>query len=202
MAETGTGGALASTRGVRLMWKQILMVALATAMPFAASAAEVDATEGCGNNPERPYVCDIGPPRVLTLASFEEVLAKNAAIRSTVTRIGMPDRVEVQRVRVREPWSEWETRLYYRALDRLFIFGRAYILGSPQITLLRHESRIPRATWAMWGGGPSTRSARSAAERAADAAERSAEAAERTARLAEAMADDAAAEFPKKLMKQ
>lgn len=188
--------------GVRLMWKRILIGVLASALPFAASAAPLDTTEGCGNNPERPYVCDIGPPKVLSMASFEEVLEKNAAISATVARIGMPDRVEVQRVRVREPWSEWETRVYYRSLDRLFIFGRAYILGVPQVTLLRHESRIPKATWAMWGGAPESRAARSAADRAADAAERSADAAERTARLAEAMADDAAAEFPKKLMKQ
>lgn len=183
----------------------ITKLSIAFALAFAWLAlpvqAETGLPEGCANGPERPYVCDIGSPRILSMNGFEEILEKNAAVRATVRRIGMPDRAEVQRVRVREPWSSWEVRTYYRSIDRMFVYGRAFILGSPQVTILRHESRIPQGLWAAWSGDPATRKAQGAAAEAAAAAEKSAEAAERTADLAEAMADDAAAEFPKSLMK-
>lgn len=159
-------------------------------------------TDGCGNNPERPYVCDIGTPRVLSSRDFSEVLGKNAALRETVKRLGKPDRAEVQKVRVREPWSQWEVRTYYEDLDRMFIYGRAYILGSPVITILRHESRIPRPPVGRPGTDPVARSAEAAAIRAAAAAERSAAAAERTAQLAAALADDAGDQFPRRMMKK
>jgi hypothetical protein len=93
-------------------------------------------------------------------------------------------------------------RTYYEDLDRMFIYGRAYILGSPVITILRHESRIPRTQMARGGGTAADRAAQGAAERAAAAAERSAAAAERTAQLAEALADDAGEQFPRRLMKK
>ncbi|MFP6665658.1 MAG: hypothetical protein VCC00_15805 [Deltaproteobacteria bacterium] len=180
------------------MWTRILIVCAIAAMPSVAGAAP----EGCGDNPDRPYVCDIGAPRTLSMQGFDNVMEKNDALRATVARIGKPDRAEIQRIRVAAPWSQWELRTYYRSLDRMFVYGRAFVLGSPEITLLRHESRIPGAMWEHWRGNPAIRKAKAAAERAAVAAERSAKAAERTARLAEAIADDAAADFPKRLMKQ
>ena len=155
--------------------------------------------EGCGNNPDRPYVCDIGAPRVLNPREFVEVVDKNQALRETVKRLGKPDRAEIQKVRVREPWSQWEVRTYYNDLDRMFVYGRAYILGSPVITILRHESRIPTTETAL---APADLAAQSAAAQAAAAAERSAAAAEKTARLAQALADDAGEQFPQRLMKK
>lgn len=184
------------------MWTRIMIAFAIAAVPSAASATSIDTTEGCGNNPDRPYVCDIGGPRTLSMQGFDEVLEKNGALRATVARLGKPDRAEIQRIRVREPWTQWELRTYYRSLNRMFVYGRAYVLGSPEITLLRHESRIPQGMWELWRGGPATRAATSAAQHAAAAAERSAEEAERTARIAEAIAADAAADFPKRLMKQ
>jgi hypothetical protein len=185
----------------RTSWIALLCLVLGPVPPLLA--ASTDLGEGCNNSPERPYVCDIGTPRVLSRREFAEVLDKNSALRETVKRIGKPDRAEIQRVRVREPWSPWEVRTYYEDLDRMFIYGRAYILGSPVITILRHESRIPRAQIARGGGGGAAdRAAQAAAARAAAAAERSAAAAERTARLAEALADDAGDQFSQRLMKK
>jgi hypothetical protein len=184
------------------MWMRILIAFAIATVPTGVRAAPVSTTEGCGNNPDRPYVCDVGSPRTLSMRGFDEVMEKNSALRATVARLGKPDRAEIQRVRVREPWSEWELRTYYRSLDRMFVYGRAFILSNPEVTLLRHESRIPEAMWAMWDGDPATRAATNAAELAAAAAERSADEAERTAKLAEAIAEEAAAEFPERLMKQ
>ncbi|MDG1959451.1 MAG: hypothetical protein P8K76_11945 [Candidatus Binatia bacterium] len=184
----------------RTSWIALLCLILGPVPPLFA--ASTDLGEGCQNSPERPYVCDIGSPRVLSKREFAEVLDKNSALRETVTRLGKPDRAEIQKVRVREPWSPWEVRTYYEDLDRMFIYGRAYILGSPVITILRHESRIPRTQMARGGGTAADRAAQGAAERAAAAAERSAAAAERTAQLAEALADDAGEQFPRRLMKK
>jgi hypothetical protein len=179
-----------------------LLFCLLFGLPTAALAASDIRGEGCGNNLERPYVCDIGAPKVLSKQEFIEVLGKNEALRETVKRLGRPDRAEIQKVRVRDPWSQWEVRTYYEDLDRMFVYGRAYILGSPVITILRHESRIPRAQMALAAPDAADLAAESAAVRAAAAAERSAAAAEKTARLAEALADDAGEQFPRRLMKK
>jgi len=127
-----------------------LLFCLLFGLPTAVLAANDIRGEGCGNNPERPYVCDIGAPKVLSKQEFIEVLRKNEALRETVKRLGKPDRAEIQKVRVREPWSQWEVRTYYEDLDRMFVYGRAYILGSPVIT----NSTRPNRTGGSGPGGP------------------------------------------------
>ena len=68
-----------------------LLFCLLFGLPTAALAASDIRGEGCGNNPERPYVCDIGAPKVLSKQEFIEVLAKNEALRETVKRLGRPE---------------------------------------------------------------------------------------------------------------
>jgi len=158
-------------------------------------------------DPERPYVCDVGPPTSLSMRSFKEVLASDGAVRALVRRIGMPYAVETQRVRVEDPWYTWELRAYYPKYDRMYAFGRAFILGVPEISLMRYEGRIPRDRWretivtasAIGGDGDS---AVARAERAAEEAERLADEATRFADRADAIADQADQGFKRSLIKQ
>lgn len=153
-----------------------------------------------GQSDERPYVCDIGPAEPLSMASFVQLLQDDNALRATVARIGMPDAAELQRVRVNEPWVSYEVRTYYRDYDRMYVFGRAFILNNPQITLLRHEGPIPAA----WYASRAPIDAEAEARRAEDAAARAesiADRAERLADRAEAIADAMAEDFPRRLQK-
>ncbi|HEY8516969.1 MAG TPA: hypothetical protein VIS07_15780 [Candidatus Binatia bacterium] len=154
-------------------------------------------------DPERPYVCDIGPPRPLSMRSFREVLANDQAIRALVKRIGMPYAVEVQRVRVEDPWYSWEVRAYYPEYNRMFAFGRAFILGVPEVSLLRYEGPIPpdRRWPAVTRIGGDAEDAAARAERAAAEAEALADQAERFADRAEAIADQGARDFTRSLYK-
>lgn len=92
---------------------------------------------------ERPYVCDVGPPRVMPPRSFWLALEKNEAMRAHVRRMGPPDLVEVQKVYVDAPWTTDEIRLYYHRYDRMFAFSRAYILDVAEATLMRYQGPIP-----------------------------------------------------------
>jgi len=157
-------------------------------------------------DPERPYVCDIGPPRPLSMRSFKEVLANDTAVRALVRRIGMPYAVEMQRVRVEDPWYSWEMRAYYPDYDRMYAFGRAFILGVPEVSLMRYEGPIPADRWrvattTVTAPMGDAESAALRAERAAAEAEALADRAERDADVAESIADQAGREFKRTLYK-
>jgi len=160
-------------------------------------------------DPERPYVCDVGPPTALSMRSFKEMLATDSALRAVVRRIGMPYAAEMQRVRTESPWYSWELRTYYPDYDRMYAFARAFILGTPEISLLRFEGKIPVDRWksatvvqqAAYSGGDAEGAA-ARAERAADEAERLADQATRFADQADAIADQADQGFKRSLVKQ
>lgn len=157
-------------------------------------------------DPERPYVCDVGPPRPVSMRSFKEILANDGAVRALVRRIGMPYAVEMQRVRVEDPWYTWEVRAYYPAYDKMYAFGRAFILNVPEVSLMRYEGRIPKNRWRATvvpavAVGSDADDAAARAERAADDAERLADQATRFADQAEAVADHAGRDFKQSLVK-
>jgi len=154
-------------------------------------------------DPERPYVCDIGPPQPLSLRSFREILTNDAAVRAVVRRIGMPYAVEMQRVRVEDPWYTWEIRTYYPDYNRMYAFSRAFILGVPEVSLLRYEGPIPldRRWPAVVTVAGDADSALARAERAAAEAEALADRADRFADRAEAIANQGASEFKQSLYK-
>ncbi|HZR84852.1 MAG TPA: hypothetical protein VFD92_27400 [Candidatus Binatia bacterium] len=184
-------------------------VALATVAPVAAPA-RAEQSLGYAGRPEcepfsneRPYVCDVGDPRPISVRSFQHVIAYNDALRAVVRRIGMPDWAEIQKVSTDAPWTNYEVRLYYRDYDKMFAFGRAFILGQPEIALLRYQGPIPPGKFAMltsvgngdvWGDALR-------AERAAAEAEARAERAERDAERAEGIANAASRDFKESLVK-
>lgn len=194
---------------MRAAMKNVWVVALAgfVSASFVTSALAYDETSSglsdiscAGQSDERPYVCDIGPAEPLSMASFVQLLQDDSALRATVARIGMPDAAELQRVRVNDPWVGYEIRTYYRDYDRMYVFGHAFILGNPQISLLRHEGPIPAA----WYASRAPIDAEAEARRAEDAAARAesiAARAERLADRAEAIADAMAEDFPRQLQK-
>jgi hypothetical protein len=160
-------------------------------------------------DPERPYVCDVGPPKPVSMRSFQEILARDPAVRAVVRRIGMPYAAEMQRVRAEAPWYSWELRTYYPSYDRMYAFSRAFILDVPEVSLLRFEGKIPRDRWRSTtvvqqttyvGGDAETAATR--AERAADDAERLADQATRFADQADAIADQADQGFKRSLVKR
>lgn len=161
-------------------------------------------------DPERPYVCDVGAPKPLSMRSFKEILARDSAVRAVVRRIGMPYAAEMQRVRAESPWFTWELRTYYPSYDRMYAFSRAFILNVPEVSLLRFEGKIPRDRWTSatavqqtaYGAGGDADSAAARAERAADEAERLADQATRFADQADAIADQADQGFKRSLVKQ
>lgn len=159
-------------------------------------------------DPERPYVCDVGPPRPVSMRSFKEILANDGAVRALVRRIGMPYAVEIQRVRVEDPWYTFEVRTYYPAYDRMYAFGRAFILNVPEVSLMRYEGKIPRSRWktaevaVATSGVSDADSAAARAELAAEEAERLADQATRFADRADAIAGQADQEFKSSLVKQ
>jgi len=132
----------------------MLVVWSALSVSVATPTAPVAATEGSDGRfahgctavaVERPYVCDVGEPKALSRESFSQILEVDAGVRAMVARIGMPSYAELQEVDVDEPWMSYELRVYYLAYGKMMVFGRAMILGNPQISLLRHEGSIPAA---------------------------------------------------------
>jgi hypothetical protein len=182
---------------------------LATAIAATSLAQDLPPiTHDCDYvDPERPYVCDVGPPRPMSMQSFREVMTNDGAVRALVRRIGMPYAVEMQRVRVEDPWYTWEVRAYYPNYDRMYAFGRAFILGVPEVSLMRFEGKIPRNRWhtnvvtttTMVGSDADSAAAR--AEAAAEQAEMLADHADRLANRADAIADQAGQEFKSSLYK-
>jgi hypothetical protein len=161
-------------------------------------------TENCVPSFERPYVCDVGDPKPVSMRSFREILQNNEAIRSTVERIGMPDWVEIQQVDVDAPWGAWEIRTYFRRYNRVMAFSRAFILEYPEISLLRYQGPIPASK--RWPevhtvAVSSTDDSLARAERAAAEAEAIADRAEREAARAEAIANTSSEDFKRGLVK-
>lgn len=186
---------------MRAAVRMVVLVVVAGLVPAAAMAADAGTTWDCvGQSDQRPYVCDIGPAEPLSMASFVQLLQDDGALRATVARIGMPDAAELQRVLVNDPWVSYEVRTYYRQYDRMFVFGRAFILGNPQVSLLRHEGPIP-ATWLASRAPIDAEAEAMRAEEAAARAEAIADRADRLADRAEAIADAMAADFPRQLQK-
>ena len=177
-----------------------ILVGLVPAMALAEPAPHGTVWDCEGQSEERPYVCDVGPAEPLSMASFVQMLQDDAALRATVARIGMPDAAELQRVRVNAPWVSYEIRTYYREYDRMFVFGRAFILGNPEVSLLRHEGPIP-ASWLASRAPVDVDAEAIRAEEAAARAEVVASRAERLADRAEAIADSLAEDFPRQLQK-
>ena len=158
------------------------------------------------SNSERPYLCDIGKPLPLSLRSFQQIMARNRALRTHVARLGMPDWAEIQKVYTDAPWTNYEIRIYYRDYDRMFAFARAFILEIPEVTMLRYQGPIPPGKFAavqsVQVSNPDNADADALrAERAAELAEGRAEAAERNAQQAEAIAQHASNEFKESLVK-
>lgn len=172
------------------------------------AAAQGDGGGGCeAISPERPYLCDVGDPKPLSLQSFRTILSTNEAVRDTVARIGMPDFAELQRVDVESPWATYEIRAYYRSFNKMYAFARAFLLGRPGVALVRFTGPIPPEKRAQMAGAlparaldPDQEALR--AERAAAEAEALAERAEKRADKAEAIADTAGREFRQSLVKQ
>ena len=188
------------------MIKTLLLACLGLAasmlLSLEASAGEAGSTGSvCPEQSEqRPYVCDIGPAKPLSMKSFKTLLRRDAAIRATVARIGMPDAVEIQQVLVDLPWEDHEIRAYYRAYDRVYVFGRAFILGEPEVSMLRHEGPIPEV-WLASRRPVDVEARIRSAEEAAVRAEARAERAERIAEQAEQAAEALARDFPRRLVK-
>ncbi|MDG2308146.1 MAG: hypothetical protein P8R42_26515 [Candidatus Binatia bacterium] len=190
---------------MRTAVRMMVVVAAVVAMPAMAAAEEIASSIGTswdckGQTEERPYICDVGQPQPLSMTSFVQILQDDAAIRATVARIGMPDAVELQRVLVNDPWLNYEVRTYYRDYDRMYVFARAFVLGNPQVSLLRHEGPIP-PHWLASHAPIDVDAAARRAEHAAARAEAVAERAERLADRAESIADAMAADFPRRLQK-
>ena len=106
----------------------------------------------------------------------------------------------MQQVLVDAPWLGWELRTYYRKYDKMFVYGRAFILGNPEISLLRHQGPIP-AEWLERQEEDSATSAVERAERSAARAEAFADRIEGLAQRAEEASDELAADFPRRLSK-
>lgn len=177
-----------------------MVVGLMPAMAPGQTGPQPGTWECEGQSDQRPYVCDIGAAKPLSMVSFVQLLQDDSAIRGTVARIGMPDAAELQRVLVNDPWVSYEVRTYYRDYDRMYVYGRAFILGNPQVSMLRHEGPIP-ASWLASRAPIDADAEALRAEEAAARAEAVADRAERLADRAEAIADAMAADFPRRLQK-
>jgi hypothetical protein len=192
-------------------WAALVTALFVTVAVDGVCAAEAEESLGYTGRPEcqpvtreRPYLCDVGKPRPISTRSFGHVLAKNGALRATVRRIGMPDWAELQKVATAAPWTNYEVRIYYRDYDRMYSFGRAFILDQPQIALLRYQGPIPPGKFPPEAGVVALADADSEAlraERAAEEAEARAERAARDAARAESIADTAARDFKSSLLK-
>ena len=87
----------------------------------------------------------------------------------------------------------------------MYAFGRAFILGVPEVSLMRFEGKIPRNRWhavvTPVAVDSSADAAAARAERAAEEAELLADRADQLANRADAIADHAGQEFKTSLYK-
>src|SRR5262249_36935739 len=66
-------------------------------------------------------------------------MGSNRTLASYVLRNGPPDLAEASFLADRPPWDKYEVRLYYVDMRKEISFARAWILGEPQISMVRNE---------------------------------------------------------------
>ena len=127
-------------------------------------------------------------------------LARNNTMAAYVQRNGMPDVAEHHALTDRPPWDDHEVTLYYLEKRKEIGFARAWILGRPEIHLVRYERALsdeqvaalatrarPRRTTDTMGPADRAEAAAQRAESAAGRVELAADAAERAADKAESV---------------
>lgn len=138
-------------------------------------------------------------------------IARNRTMAAYVARNGAPDVAERQFLAARPPWDKYEVVLYYLGQRREIAFARAWIIGRPEIHLVRYERALtdaevaelssraqprtpvdvtaPRTAGGMAAMNPAERAERAAAqaEQAAARVEMAADTAERAVARTEAI---------------
>jgi len=151
--------------------------------------------------------------RELTEEDLRAEMARNRTMAAYVARNGVPDIAESHFLSDRPPWDDHEVRLYYLDARKEIAFARAFILGRPDIQVIRNErpltdeelaalaqrTRLRRGS----GLGPAERAEDAArrAEAAAGRVESAADSAEHAADRAEAMAGKMESAFQRALRK-
>lgn len=156
--------------------------------------------------------------RQLSDEELRAEMSMNRALAGYVRRNGEPDVAESRFLADMPPWDKYEVTLYYFDMRKQISFARAFILGRPDVQIVRYEGPLDdqqiaalsarahkAASLAPAGGvgGPAER-AEDAARRAEAAADRiadAADAAERAADKAEAVSNQAVTEFHRSLRK-
>lgn len=69
-------------------------------------------------------------------------MSQNRALAAYVARNGMPDVAETRFLADRPPWDDHEVTLYYLESRTEIRFARAWILGRPDIQLVRYQRRL------------------------------------------------------------
>jgi hypothetical protein len=147
----------------------------------------------------------------LTEEQLRGEMARNRALASYVGRNGMPDLAESHFLADRPPWDDHEVTIYYLDMRKEIAFARAYILGRPEVQIVRYERPLTDEQVAALatrvrpgrGLGPAERAEASAlrAEEAAGRVEAAAESAERAADKTEAIASKMESAFHRALKK-
>jgi len=139
----------------------------------------------------RPYIVEIGDPRLLTRDQLQREMRINSDLRDYIGYYGYPEAAEIQEIVPDTPWDAYEVRLYYLRRGLEVAFGRAFV--GPTVSdfgVLKHLGPITDADRerlagrAVLGADAYARAA-SAAERAERAAERAAADSRAAARAAE-----------------
>ena len=113
-------------------------------------SAGMAAAQGGPRIPEyRPYIAEVGNPRVLTKREFEKELAVNSDLRSWVKNYGYPDVAEIQRVVPEYGWRDYEVRVFYLSYDQELAFGRVAFMpsaGEPSLIndygLVKYQGKV------------------------------------------------------------
>jgi len=121
--------------------------------------------------------------QTMTEDDLQAAMAQNQALDGYVARNGLPDVAEVHARPGQSPWEDHEVRAYYLDQRLELGFARAFILGRPEVQLIRYQRKMTNAQVAEIASRPRLRTASTG--RAADAADR----AEAAARRAQAAAD-------------
>jgi hypothetical protein len=89
-------------------------------------------------------VAQAGLPAAHQLSEDElqDEMARNRALKTYVSRNGVPDLAETHPLSDRPPWDAYEVVLYYLDGRREIRFARAAILGRPDIQLVRSERQL------------------------------------------------------------
>jgi len=143
--------------------------------------------------------------RELSAEELRSEATRNRELSAYLARNGLPDLAERRFLADAAPWDDHEVIVYYVRARKELAFARAWVLGRPEVHLIRYERALsddqiatlrqrgnmePIRMAAMHGSGPVAR-AQAAAERAEQAAarlEEMAHSAERAAGRAEAIA--------------